>query len=118
MAKAQPNTAQQDAASPQAVPEAANATPGPAMSAGPGEGAQRPDGLAVFDPVVTHVHVRATVPEGFCRANRRWPGGEGIEVPIEEVGDDGLIELLAEPMLVVTPIAAGDPAGAVFDPSA
>lgn len=55
--------------------------------------------------VVGRFHVRAARAEGFRRAGRLWPF-EGVEVDESELSVEQIEQLLAEPMLVVTPIAA------------
>lgn len=53
--------------------------------------------------VITHLHVRALV-DGFRRAGRAWPSA-GIDVPAEDFTGEQIDQILAEPQLVVTPVA-------------
>lgn len=62
------------------------------------------------DFVVTHLVVAAKK-DGFRRAGRVWSAAP-TTVAADEFSDAEIEQLLAEPMLVVTPAAAADPAEA------
>ena len=66
-----------------------------------GNGKQK--AAAVIDETVTHLQVRA-LSEGFRRAGRAWPATPVI-VPVDEFDEAQIEQLLAEPMLVVAPVA-------------
>lgn len=59
-------------------------------------------------PVVTHLIVRART-NGFRRCGRAWPDTE-TTVDVDDMDDADIERLLAEPELIVTAVAAGDPA--------
>lgn len=67
-------------------------------------GEQKP-GPVHADPVVTHFHIAART-DGFRRCGRAWPAA-GVEVAVEDLAEGDIERLLAEPELVVTPIAKG-----------
>lgn len=57
------------------------------------------------EPVVTHFRI-AALTDGFRRCGRAWPAA-GVEVAAEDLAEGDIERLLAEPELVVTPIAEG-----------
>lgn len=56
-----------------------------------------------IEPVVTHLQVRA-LSNGFRRAGRAW-STQDETVSVDEFTDEQVAQLLADPMLVVLPIA-------------
>lgn len=83
MAKARPNTGAGETQSPQSDP--------------PTRG-----------PVATHLVVRARS-NGFRRCGRAWPDTE-TTVAVDDLAEGDVERLLAEPELIVTAVAEGDPA--------
>lgn len=74
----------------------------------PPQGGARSLGAALRLPgeAVTHLRVSAHV-AGFRRAGRAW-SAEPVEVPIVEFDEAQIEQLLAEPMLIVVPVARGE----------
>ncbi|MCK2095631.1 hypothetical protein [Thauera aromatica] len=60
------------------------------------------------DGEVSHLHVRALPAQGFRRAGRFWPPGEGVTVFADDFSVEQIQALLSEPSLVVTLIARGE----------
>jgi len=52
--------------------------------------------------VLSHLHVRALPEQGFRRAGRFWPPGEGVTVFADDFSAEQIQALLSEPMLAVT----------------
>lgn len=64
------------------------------------------------DPV-THLMIRSTS-DGFRRAGRAW-SKEAVTVSVDEFTEEQIEQLLGEPMLVVTPVAASTGAAEAKD---
>jgi hypothetical protein len=59
--------------------------------------------LETAEPVVTHLLVRA-LRDGFRRCGRAWSQA-GDEVPVDGFSEADLVRLMADPDLVVVPVA-------------
>jgi len=57
---------------------------------------------------VTSLRVASRSPSGFRRCGRRW-GPQAVEVPSDEFSDDEILQLFAEPELIVLAVTGGLP---------